>query len=1276
MAAAVLSNINISVSDSFQMAAHKPLKTSLQQQSSSPPAGTSSRSQQPTPSNTPSTSAGTPEPRPRTFKRIRSTLEQSLRIASRSKAKSPIPSASGDEDDGPTLSTQRAKQERGKGKEKEKQAEKPPEPAPKEKSSKSTVFKRVTFGKARDTVSPSPDPSGVDDFGSKETTRNGRKAGFTSFITPSLRQASISTPALHLSSQAMPSPQSESAAIASSSSTAEALASPTRERAPRIAQISGPTPLASRREGRTTSVQISPPPPRESRHRSTKSVPVASLASSSNSGLSPRGPSTPTRTSYERASSPNPPATPTPASRGRVGSSRTAAQSSGHLPLDSTAVTPTRNGISPIRARSPSTRTRVVSPTSTRGIVSASASHLPLSSSPSPTPKARRPSVDDARRPSLETPRKLSVDVGRRPSVDSPRRTSFDLGPRPSDSARRPSRTTSPVDPGPSSPTRPRAISPTQRAYFQNRHFNISTSSISSPINPEQREILRTATSLLCKEVQRSSPWWSRNEKDVEEVERRMGALIRLERVWGKSAGAASSSSNLATSASQSSTGIITSGGEERERKVFTEALRDGFVLCQLMNKLRSSSVVKPDPRQDGIINTSNITKFLASCASFGLASEDLFQLDDLIESSSESLSRVAHTVVTLFRFVSLPTPDRSKILTGQNTRTGVYSGTSRAAASTPNLPSSSPSSPVRKRWSPSGLPTVVSDTPSESSSIDTSGREELDRGDVFDSHASRHVKPIGIMTPPPRSPLRSRPRRSEDQDLDGLLSTSFSSSNSPSSPIRASVADSTISNAATSIRDSVGDSYRVSVASTAITESTTYSSLLEPTRKRTASGSGNNKFGTIRTMTTDATSEYPSFSRTEGSSIAASLNDELGQLRTTEYASPKRERRLSETAPDLTRVVEEVEDNGASTRGHRFRPSARAEKPPAIFLGKGKWPDDFIDATKGSRPIPIPNAHPSEPSDSSSSTPPSSSVTANPPRKLAIISAARRSENGEAAVPLPRRPSHRTRHSGDMTSSSLLPKESVLGRDASPDGFSGPKVILRRHSTKQGTRTGFTRNNSREGNGESPVPFPVADGAPASPVFLEDANAERPRLIRGRFKSEVDGESTRRKPRPSSYDDPGARPTRSRIESMVNLGVSTSNEKASDILSTDSNVVRKTLIVREEGKLSTHYQLGNAIGRGQFGTVYRALNLNTGQMVAVKRIPLDGLKEEEITQLMKEVDLVKSLSHPSIVKYEGMARDQDALSIVLECVVFLLFTTIFSFLVSGTPRTVHWVSS
>jgi serine/threonine protein kinase len=53
--------------------------------------------------------------------------------------------------------------------------------------------------------------------------------------------------------------------------------------------------------------------------------------------------------------------------------------------------------------------------------------------------------------------------------------------------------------------------------------------------------------------------------------------------------------------------------------------------------------------------------------------------------------------------------------------------------------------------------------------------------------------------------------------------------------------------------------------------------------------------------------------------------------------------------------------------------------------------------------------------------------------------------------------------------------------------------------------------------------------------------------------------------------------------------------------------------------------------------------------MVAIKRIRLQGMKEDEVRDVMREVELLKRLSHPSIVKYEGMSRDDDYLNIVLE---------------------------
>lgn len=61
----------------------------------------------------------------------------------------------------------------------------------------------------------------------------------------------------------------------------------------------------------------------------------------------------------------------------------------------------------------------------------------------------------------------------------------------------------------------------------------------------------------------------------------RMRALARLERGWEESGDSTSGSS---TQLSASEIGIGASAGmagEERERKVFTQALRDGYVLCQ-----------------------------------------------------------------------------------------------------------------------------------------------------------------------------------------------------------------------------------------------------------------------------------------------------------------------------------------------------------------------------------------------------------------------------------------------------------------------------------------------------------------------------------------------------------------------------------------------------------------------------------------------------------------------------------------------------------------------
>src|SRR5271155_1453998 len=78
-------------------------------------------------------------------------------------------------------------------------------------------------------------------------------------------------------------------------------------------------------------------------------------------------------------------------------------------------------------------------------------------------------------------------------------------------------------------------------------------------------------------------------------------------------------------------------------------------------------------------------------------------------------------------------------------------------------------------------------------------------------------------------------------------------------------------------------------------------------------------------------------------------------------------------------------------------------------------------------------------------------------------------------------------------------------------------------------------------------------------------------------------------------------------------------------------------------------YQLGDCLGKGAFGSVYRALNWGTGETVAVKQIKLADLPKSELRVIMLEIDLLKNLDHPNIVKYQGFVKTPETLNIILE---------------------------
>ncbi|GAB2266545.1 Mitogen-activated protein kinase kinase kinase npk1 [Dionaea muscipula] len=86
-------------------------------------------------------------------------------------------------------------------------------------------------------------------------------------------------------------------------------------------------------------------------------------------------------------------------------------------------------------------------------------------------------------------------------------------------------------------------------------------------------------------------------------------------------------------------------------------------------------------------------------------------------------------------------------------------------------------------------------------------------------------------------------------------------------------------------------------------------------------------------------------------------------------------------------------------------------------------------------------------------------------------------------------------------------------------------------------------------------------------------------------------------------------------------------------------------------------WRKGDLIGCGAFGRVYMGMNLDSGELLAVKQVSIatNCVSKEQtqahVRELEEEVKLLKNLSHPNIVRYLGTAREEEALNILLEFV-------------------------
>jgi serine/threonine-protein kinase len=86
---------------------------------------------------------------------------------------------------------------------------------------------------------------------------------------------------------------------------------------------------------------------------------------------------------------------------------------------------------------------------------------------------------------------------------------------------------------------------------------------------------------------------------------------------------------------------------------------------------------------------------------------------------------------------------------------------------------------------------------------------------------------------------------------------------------------------------------------------------------------------------------------------------------------------------------------------------------------------------------------------------------------------------------------------------------------------------------------------------------------------------------------------------------------------------------------------------------IKNRYELQGLIGRGASGMVYRGVDMQTGQRVAVKQLRSDTIAEhpELLRRFQDEAEILRQLDHPNIVKIIDLISEDDEHYLVMEYV-------------------------
>ncbi|XP_049396929.1 cyclin-dependent kinase C-2 C-like [Solanum stenotomum] len=82
----------------------------------------------------------------------------------------------------------------------------------------------------------------------------------------------------------------------------------------------------------------------------------------------------------------------------------------------------------------------------------------------------------------------------------------------------------------------------------------------------------------------------------------------------------------------------------------------------------------------------------------------------------------------------------------------------------------------------------------------------------------------------------------------------------------------------------------------------------------------------------------------------------------------------------------------------------------------------------------------------------------------------------------------------------------------------------------------------------------------------------------------------------------------------------------------------------------SDAFQKLEKIGQGTYSSVYRARDVETGKMVALKKVKFDNFQPESVRFMAREITVLRKLDHPNVMKLLGIVTSR------LSCCIYLVF--------------------